>query len=83
MLGVIRMILVGLVVGILARFFYPGRVEMTVLMTIILGIAGSFLAGLIGYLLHRRTGEGLHPAGFLWSLIGAIVIIFIAIRFGH
>ena len=39
MLGVIRMILVGLVVGILARFFYPGRVEMTVLMTIILGIA--------------------------------------------
>ena len=83
MLGVIRMILVGLVVGALARFFYPGAIHMSILLTILLGIAGSFLAGLVGYLLHRRTGEGFHPAGFLWSLIGAIVIIFIGIHFGH
>jgi uncharacterized membrane protein YeaQ/YmgE (transglycosylase-associated protein family) len=76
--GIIRMIVVGLIVGILARFFYPGAVHMGILMTAVLGIIGSFVAGLIGALLHRDSGEGFHPAGFIYSVLGAILVIFIA-----
>ena len=46
MLHVIRMIVVGLIVGILARFFYPGPVHIGIVMSVILGIAGSFVGGL-------------------------------------
>lgn len=83
MLGIIRMIVVGLVVGILARFFYPGQVPLNLLPTLLLGIGGSFLAGLVGLALHRRSGEGFHPAGFFYSLLGAIVLIFISKHFLH
>lgn len=76
--GIIRMILVGLIVGILARFLYPGAVHMGILLTIVLGIVGSFVAGLIGALIHRDSGEGFHPAGFIYSVLGAILVIFLA-----
>jgi uncharacterized membrane protein YeaQ/YmgE (transglycosylase-associated protein family) len=81
--GIIRMIVVGLIVGILARFLYPGAVHMGILMTIILGIVGSFAAGLIGALIHRDSGEGFHPAGFFYSIIGAIIVIFLARNVFH
>jgi uncharacterized membrane protein YeaQ/YmgE (transglycosylase-associated protein family) len=74
----IVMIVVGLIVGVLARFFYPGAVHMSIIATIILGIAGSFLAGLIGRAVHPATrDQPFHPAGFIYSLIGAIVLIFV------
>ncbi|MBN8808622.1 MAG: GlsB/YeaQ/YmgE family stress response membrane protein [Sphingomonas sp.] len=81
MLGILRMIVVGFIVGVLARFLYPGHIPLSFLWTVILGIAGSFLAGLVGMALHpaERT-QGLHPAGFLASIVGAMVLIFIAIR---
>ena len=76
--GIIKMIVVGLIVGILARFLYPGAVHMGIIMTAVLGIIGSFLAGLIGAMLHRDSARGFHPAGFLYSVLGAILVIFIA-----
>jgi uncharacterized membrane protein YeaQ/YmgE (transglycosylase-associated protein family) len=76
--GIIRMIVVGLIVGILARFFYPGAVHMSMILTIVLGIVGSFVAGFIGMMLHRESGEGFHPAGFIYSVLGAILVIFLA-----
>lgn len=76
--GILRMIVVGLVVGILARFFYPGAVHMSIVMTIVLGIIGAFVAGLIGTMLHRESGEPFHPAGFVYSVVGAILVIFLA-----
>jgi len=78
MLHVIRMIVVGLIVGILARFFYPGPVHIGIVMSVILGIAGSFVGGLIGRLIQpSAANEPLHPAGFLLSIVGAIILIFI------
>jgi len=77
-IGIIKMIIVGLIVGILARFFYPGAVHMGLMMTAVLGIVGSFVAGIIGALLHRESAEGFHPAGFVYSVIGALVVIFLA-----
>src|ERR1700712_2860350 len=81
-MGIIRMIVVGLIVGILARFFYPGQIPMGLLKTVLLGIAGSFLAGLIGMAIHpAQRSAGLHPAGFIGSILGAMLLIFIVLRF--
>ena len=71
-------ILSGLVVGALARFFYPGAVEMGWLWTIGLGIAGSLLAGL----LTSRGVAGFHRAGCLASVLGAMALILIGRMLG-
>ena len=76
--GIVWMIVVGLVVGIIARFIYPGHVPMNLLWSAILGIAGSFLAGFLGQLIHGRSGEGFPRAGFLYSIVGALILIFLA-----
>ena len=76
---IVVMIVVGLIVGVLARFFYPGAVHMGLIATALLGIAGSFLAGFAGRAMQPSTrDQPFHPAGFLYSLIGAVVLIFIA-----
>jgi uncharacterized membrane protein YeaQ/YmgE (transglycosylase-associated protein family) len=74
-----RMAIVGLIVGILARFFYPGPVPLGMVASLLLGVAGSFLAGLIAQLLQPSTAqEPLHPAGFIYSILGAMLLIFFA-----
>lgn len=69
--------LFGLVVGLIARFLTPGRDAMGCLVTIAIGIAGSFLGGALSMLLRGRglTDFDLHPAGFIMSVIGAIVLL--------
>jgi uncharacterized membrane protein YeaQ/YmgE (transglycosylase-associated protein family) len=74
----VSMAAVGLVVGILARFVYPGEVPMGLIMSGVLGIVGSFLAGFIGTMLDKEPGTQLKPAGFVYSLLGALAVIFIA-----
>ena len=67
------MILVGLIVGILAKFLLPGRDPGGVVITILIGIAGSIIAGFIGRSIGWYTaGE---PAGFIASILGAIVLL--------
>lgn len=72
------MAIVGLVVGILARYFYPGPVPMGLVMSAVLGIAGSFLAGFVGSMVHKSADGRMHPAGFIWSIVGAMVLIYLA-----
>lgn len=74
----VSMIVVGLVVGILARFVYPGEVQMGFIMSAVLGVVGSFLAGFVGSMLDKEPGTQLKPAGFVYSILGAIAVIFIA-----
>jgi len=73
MINIIVTIIVGLIVGALARFFYPGAVDMGLLWTMILGVAGSLLAGLIA----SRGASGFHRAGFIASVLGAMALIFL------
>ncbi|MYL97464.1 GlsB/YeaQ/YmgE family stress response membrane protein [Novosphingobium sp. FGD1] len=73
MLNIIGAIISGLVIGVLARFFYPGSVDMNWIATILLGIGGSLLAGLI----TSRGSRDFSRAGCLASVIGAIALIFI------
>lgn len=68
-------ILMGFVVGVLAKLLHPGRDNMGFIMTVLLGIAGSLLAGYVGQLIGwYQAGQG---AGFIGSLVGAIVILVI------
>jgi uncharacterized membrane protein YeaQ/YmgE (transglycosylase-associated protein family) len=68
-------ILMGFVVGVLAKLLHPGRDNMGFIMTTLLGIAGSLLAGTLGQLIGwYQAGQG---AGFIGSLVGAIVILVI------
>jgi uncharacterized membrane protein YeaQ/YmgE (transglycosylase-associated protein family) len=66
-------ILVGFVVGVLARFVMPGNNRMGCLLTIVLGIAGALVAGWFGRYMGWY-GPG-HAAGFLAALLGAIALL--------
>ena len=74
-MGIIWTIVLGFVIGVFAKLLHPGKENMGVLMTILLGIAGSFLAGVVGeYLGWYQAGEG---AGFIASVIVAIILLVI------
>lgn len=69
------MFLVGIVIGLVARALLPGVQHMGLLMTGVLGIVGSFAGGLLTRLVHRPAeGSVFHPAGFVMSVIGAVVL---------
>jgi uncharacterized membrane protein YeaQ/YmgE (transglycosylase-associated protein family) len=75
MLAFIGTLIVGLVVGLIARAIKPGDDSMGWIMTIVLGIAGSLVAGYIGRALGwYQPGQ---PAGWIASVIGAIVLLVI------
>lgn len=78
MINIIGAIVTGLFIGVLARFFYPGAVDMGWIATILLGIAGSLLAGLI----TTRGRQGFERAGCLASVLGAILLIFVGRMIG-
>ena len=73
------MAVVGLIVGVLARFLYPGAVHMSIIASLVLGVAGAFLSGFVGRAVHPATrDQPFHPAGFIYSILGAMVLIFLA-----
>jgi uncharacterized membrane protein YeaQ/YmgE (transglycosylase-associated protein family) len=77
MLHLFWSVLTGLVIGLLARALLPGADQMGLLATSLLGIAGSFVGGLIGRLIHPpEEGAAFHPAGFFMSIVGAIVLLY-------
>ena len=74
-LSIIWMIIIGFIVGVLARFFYPGAIELGFWMTTLLGIGGSLVGGIIGSLLWRSPDGRFHPAGMIMSIIGALILL--------
>ncbi len=70
---VLWMIVVGLIVGAIAKLLTPGRDPGGIIVTILLGIGGSVLAGLLGRAIGWY-GEG-EPVGFIASVIGAIILL--------
>ena len=74
MLHMIGHCIFGLIIGLVARAVMPGSQHMGLIMTMILGVVGAWLGGLIG----RMTGmyrEG-HPAGFIMALVGAVILLY-------
>ena len=73
---VVWTLVVGLIVGALARLLVPGQEHLGFLMTSILGVVGSFVGGFIGSVVSRPAESSLfHPAGFAMSVIGAIIVL--------
>lgn len=70
----ITAILIGLVVGVVAKFLMPGKDPGGFIITILLGIAGSIVAGYLGRSLGwYQFGE---PAGFIGAVLGAMLLLF-------
>lgn len=75
MLSILGTILIGLVVGFIARAVKPGDDKLGWIMTAILGVAGSFLASYAGSAMGwYRPGE---TAGWIASVVGAVILLFI------
>ena len=76
MLHIIWSIIVGFVVGLCARAIMPGVQQMGFLLTTLLGVGGSIIGGLIARLFSRPApGSAFHPAGFIMSIIGALILL--------
>lgn len=74
-MGIIGTIIIGFIVGLLARFLKPGDDSMGFILTVLLGIGGSLLATYGGQALGiYQAGQA---AGFLGALVGAIVLLVI------
>lgn len=70
--------IVGLIVGLIARAIVPGAQHLTFIMTALLGIGGSIVGGLIARVFSKpEPGSKFHPAGFILSIIGAIILLYI------
>ena len=72
-------ILIGFVVGLLARFLKPGNDRMGIILTTLLGIVGAIAASFVGQQFGWYSPG--QPAGFIGALIGAIVILIIVSLF--
>lgn len=81
MLSFVWWLIIGLIAGAIARLIMPGRDPMGWIATMLLGIVGSIVGGLISWAIWgadtARTGTGIRPAGLLLSILGAIVVLWI------
>jgi uncharacterized membrane protein YeaQ/YmgE (transglycosylase-associated protein family) len=75
-MDIIIMIIVGFIVGLIARAIMPGRQSMGFILTTVLGIIGSVVAGFLG----RQMGwyQPGATAGWIASVVGALILLFIA-----
>jgi uncharacterized membrane protein YeaQ/YmgE (transglycosylase-associated protein family) len=84
MFHLIWMFIVGIVVGAIARFLMPGAEHMGLIMTGLVGIAGSFIGGFIARLFSKPAdGALVHPAGLVMSVVGALILLWAIQHFGH
>lgn len=85
MLGlIVSIIVIGLIAGFIARAVVPGRQHLSIGMTILLGIIGSFVGGFLGFLIFHSDPSGgfFQPAGIIGSIIGAIIVLLIWVNVG-
>ena len=75
-MSIIAFLVIGLLAGLIARALLPGNQSMGLLATTLIGIAGSFVGGLVASLFYTggRRWE-LHPTGIIFSVIGAMVVL--------
>ena len=79
MLGILGWVIFGMIVGVIAKLVMPGRDPGGLLVTMLLGIAGAVVAGIIGQAIGwYEPGQ---TAGFITATLGAIVLLYVYRRF--
>jgi uncharacterized membrane protein YeaQ/YmgE (transglycosylase-associated protein family) len=78
MIHLIWYIVVGLIAGIIAKSVM--HVHMTIFWTIVLGIIGSIIGGAVTHMFSHPTNERFHPAGLIFSALGAILVLYVCIK---
>jgi uncharacterized membrane protein YeaQ/YmgE (transglycosylase-associated protein family) len=83
-MGIIGFLIFGLIVGLIARALFPGRQAMGWIMTAVLGMVGSLVGGMVGNAIFggsaRADGTfGFSPGGWISSIVGALLVLWIYI----
>ena len=79
---ILGLILVGIVIGVLARLILPGRQRIGMLFTIALGIAGAVIGGMIASQIGAGSVNELNVFGFVRAVISAVLLVAVADRLG-
>lgn len=74
-MSILLFIVFGIVAGLLARAIMPGKQSMGIVMTGLLGIAGSFVGGFVGSLFTGNSVLDLHTSGLIGSVLGALAVL--------
>ena len=74
-MGILSWIVMGLIVGVLAKFIMPGKDPGGFIVTILIGIAGAFVGGYIGSFLGLGAVTGLNLGSLLLAIGGAIILL--------
>ena len=84
MLGlIVSLLVVGLIAGAVARLVVPGKQNLSIFATIGIGVVGSFVGGFLGYLIGSDRADGFfQPSGIFGSIIGAIIVLLLWLKFG-
>ena len=81
---IVSLLVIGLIAGAVARLLVPGKQNLSIPATIVIGVIGSFVGGFLGYLLFRsdRMDGFFQPSGIIGSIIGAVIVLLVWIKFG-
>ncbi len=76
-MGLVLFIVFGFVIGLIARALMPGDQKMGIPMTVVLGVAGSFVGGFLASLVTSHRVFDFHTAGAIGSVVGALVLLIV------
>jgi uncharacterized membrane protein YeaQ/YmgE (transglycosylase-associated protein family) len=77
MLHIIGQLIVGLIIGAVARLLVPNTAGMGIIITALLGVGGSFVGTMIGKLIWKEN----YAAGWIMSVLGAVLLVFLYTKF--
>jgi uncharacterized membrane protein YeaQ/YmgE (transglycosylase-associated protein family) len=76
---ILGLIVIGLIIGALARLIKPGRQRLSIVATLALGVVGAIIGGLIGGLFNDETGIfELNVVGFIIAVVAAVLLVGVA-----
>jgi uncharacterized membrane protein YeaQ/YmgE (transglycosylase-associated protein family) len=80
---IISLLVIGLIAGAIARLLVPGKQDLSIPLTIAIGIVGSFVGGFLGFLIFHKDGQDgfVQTSGWIGSIIGAVIVLVLFLKF--